>query len=102
MGVQFSDGWGVCPTLEAFAKPEPLSIKDAALHFNTPLPPFVPEKLLRQVVDRRCIAVDFLSSLAILFCKAASLESSSSPLQSRLTYMAIRGLLPAFQHALFS
>ena len=101
-GVLFSDGWGVCPTFEAFAKPILLCVKEAALHFNMPVTPFVPEKLLRQEVDRRGTVVDFLSSLAILFRQAASHESSPSPLLSHLTYTAIRGLLLAFQLALYS
>ena len=102
VGVMFLDGWEVCPTFEDFAKPEPLNIKDAALHFNTPVTPFVPEKLLHQGVDRRGTLVDFLFFLVILFRQAFSQESSPSLLQSRLTFMAIRGHLPAFQLALYS
>ena len=64
MGVLFSEGSGVCP---AFAKPVPLCCKEAVLLFNTPIPPFVPEKLLHQEFDCRSTVVDFLSSLAILF-----------------------------------
>ena len=101
VGVVFSDCWGVCPSFEAFAKPSLLRPKEATLYFGTPIPPFVPEKLLRQEMERRSTVVDFLSSFAMPFKLAASLEGSS-PMQSHLAYAAIRGLLPAFHLALFN
>ena len=86
---------------DAFAKPEQIDIKSAAMNFSSRWTPFVPNKLLRQEVDRRGV-VDFLSLPAIIFPQADSQNSNSSPLNSRLTITAIRSLLPGFQLALYS
>ena len=42
VGVLFSDGWEVCPTFVAFAKPDRINVKEAAFHFNTPVTLFFP------------------------------------------------------------
>ena len=102
VGVALSEGWDVCPAFEAFAKPVQIDCREAAVPFNTPVPPFVPEKFLKLELDRRNTVVDFLSSFTILFRQAASLEKSASQSMARLAYTAIRGLLPAFQQVLFA
>ena len=101
MGVIFSDRWDVCPSFEDFAKPKQIEINDDALLLAASPTPFVPTKFLSRELDKRQAVVDFLSSLAMFFKLAASLEGSDTPL-SQLTYTAIRGILPAFQLALFS
>ena len=101
VAIVFSDSWDVCPSFEAFAKPKLLDPAADALLCNAQTTPFVPTKLLTQESEKRSIVVDLLSSLALLFKLAASLESSNSTL-SQLAYTAIRGMLPAFQLALFS
>ena len=65
VGVALSEGWGVCP---AFAKPVQIECREAAVPFNTPIPLFVPDKLLRLELDRRNAVVDFCPPL--LFCFA--------------------------------
>ena len=101
VGMVFSDSWSVCPSFEAFAKPKLLNPGDDSLHLMAQTTPFVPTKLLTQESEKRAVVVDFLSSLAMLFKLAASLEGSNQ-MMSHLAYTAIRGLLPAFQLALFS
>ena len=46
MGVLFTDHWEVCPAFEAFAKPNLINLKSAALNFSSCWMPFVSVKLL--------------------------------------------------------
>ena len=101
MGVIFTDKWNVCPSFEEFAKPELISLVEDALYLDASPTPFVPNRFLTRELDKRKTLVDFLSSLAMLFKLAASLQSSDTQ-SSQLVYTAIRGVLPAFQDALFS
>ena len=102
VGVVLTDGWDVCPNFEAFAKPVKIECRMAAVPFNTPVPPFIPDRMLTLELERRNVVVDFLSSLAVMFRQAACLEKSASQAQARLSYTAIRGLLPAFQQVLYA
>ena len=101
MGILFADGWNVCRHFEDFAKPQRLAIGDDALQLGASPTPFIPAKFLDRELEKRQILVDFLSSLAMFFKLAASLEGADTPM-AQLTYTAIRGILPTFQLALFS
>ena len=75
--LRAAGSWEVCPTFEAFAQPDLISIKFAAINFSSRWTPFVPDKLLRQEADRPSAMVDFLLSQAILLRQAASQANSS-------------------------
>ena len=72
------------------------------MDFVASFTPYMPIRFLRLEADRPGVVVDFLSSLAILFCQAATEEGSRDPLALRLTFTAIQGLLPGFQLARYS
>ena len=101
MGVIFTDQWKVCPSFEDFAKPEQISLVEDALILRASTTPFVPNRFLLRELEKRNKLVDLLSSLALLFRLAASLQGSDTP-SSQLTLTAIRGILPSFQEVLFS
>ena len=102
VGVLFEDGWDVCPSFETFSKPDSLNLREETFGFIAKDTPIVPAKFLRLKTERRGIIVDILSSLAILFKRAATEERFSDTLPLRLSFTAIWGLLPGFQSALFS